>query len=364
MLFEDVMKAAGRTPVVRLNRLVVDGRCEVYVKLEGLNPGGSIKDRTAFYILERAERDGLLKRGDTIVESTSGNLGRSLAIAGAVKGYQVILVVDPKAPAGMLEFARALGAEIELVEEVDEDGGYQKSRLERVARLRRELSDVYWPNQYGNPWNPEIHYRATATEILEDFDYLDVLVGAVSTGGHLTGIARRLREAFPHLTTIAVDADGSAAFGLAFRPYAIRGIGLSWAPCNLATALVDWLHLVSDAEAISTCRLLARFEGVLVGESSGAATFAALSHVCHNPGRRVLVIAPDSGEHYLAESFNDEWCAAHGISALSSSVNPESLWAAAAAPVRSPMRVRAATGESVERQAGNEGPPVPDGRTC
>lgn len=312
MIFNNIVEAIGHTPMVRLRNVTVND-AEILVKLESFNPGGSIKDRAALYMIKQAERDGRLTRKSTVIESTSGNLGKSLALIGAVEGYQVILVVDPKTPRSMIEFATALGAKIEMVDVPDESGGYQRPRVARVRQMVAESPDLFWPDQYNNPDNPRAHAEHTAFEILSDIGEFDVLVAAVSTGGHICGIATTLKKHLPDLTVVGVDAAGSAAFGFPFRGYQMRGLGLAWQPGNLDRRLIDRVHLVADYEGVATSRLLARHEGVLVGESSGAAVFGALHHAQHHAGSRIVVIAADGAANYLSESFNDEWLQGCGL---------------------------------------------------
>ncbi len=316
MIHDNVLSSFGDTPVVRLRTLLPGG--DVHVKLEGANPSGSIKDRTALHMVERAEAAGL-RPGSTIVESTSGNLGKSLALIGAVKGYPVVLVVDPKTPRSVLNYARAFGARLDVVTEADSNGSYQAARVRRVHSLVARTPGAVNLDQYNNPDNPRAHTVTTAPEIAKDFDALDALVVAVSTGGHLSGISSALKEHFPTLHVRAVDAAGSSAFGHRFAPYRIRGIGLSWPPGNLRHDLVDSLHRVADTEALSTCRVLAAAEGLLLGESSGAVVFAALTYAMRHPGQSVLAIAPDTGANYLHESYDDDWLRDHGTA-------PELLW--------------------------------------
>ncbi|MEH1097928.1 PLP-dependent cysteine synthase family protein [Micromonospora sp. CPCC 205561] len=303
MIYESILDTVGRTPVVLLSKVNELAGCEILVKLESFNPGGSIKDRAALSMVTQAERDGRLKPNGTIVESTSGNLGKALALIGAAKGYRVVVVVDPKAPQSMINFVSALGAEIEMVDTPDENGGFQRPRLERVRQLLGELPDAFWPDQYNNPDNPRAHAEVTAAELLADVPRFDALVAAVSTGGHISGLAATVKRHLPEVVTVGVDAEGSAAFGHRPGKYAMRGLGLAWPPGNLDRSLVDRLHRVADSEGIATMRLLARAEGILVGESGGAAVFAALHHALRHPGSRIVVVAADGGTNYLDESF-------------------------------------------------------------
>ncbi|MEJ3750903.1 cysteine synthase family protein [Actinomycetes bacterium KLBMP 9797] len=312
MIFDSVLETIGRTPMVRLRRVTVPNGSQILVKLEGFNPAGSIKDRTALSMVVQAERDGRLRPHGTIVESSSGNTGKGLALVGAAKGYRVILVTDPKAPRSMLDCVQALGAEIQVVDTPDENG-YQGPRLERVRKLLAEMPDAFWPNQYDNPDNPRIHAEVTARELLADLPSFDALVVAVGTGGHISGLAETVKRELPDAVTIGVDAKGSAAFGFPYESWVMRGLGIAWVPGNLRSELVDLVHLVADGEGIATSRLLARTEGLLVGESAGAAVFAALHYAHQHPGSTVAVVAPDDGVNYLGESFDDGWLADHGL---------------------------------------------------
>jgi 2,3-diaminopropionate biosynthesis protein SbnA len=307
MIKDSILDTIGGTPLVRLVHFAPDNGSEVLVKLEGFNPAGSIKDRAAWFMIREAVRSGALRPGATIVESTSGNFGKSLAMIGAACGYHVVLVVDPKAPASMVRFAQAFGAEIEMVDQPDEDGGYQRPRIEHVQKLLAENPDAFCPDQYNNPDNPRAHREETAREIAADAGTLDVLVAAVSTGGHISGLAGGLRSRFPGLHTVAVDAVGSSIFGYPFHSYAMRGLGLAWCPGNLDVEVVDSLHRVADHEAFAMCRVLAEREALLVGESGGAVLFAALHQAWTHPGSRVVAVVPDSGLNYIDESFDEGW---------------------------------------------------------
>jgi len=323
MVHDSVLNLIGGTPVIRLRRLLLHNDTEILVKMEAFNPARSIKDRAALFIIEQAERAGLLLPGNTIIESTSGNFGKSLALIGAVKGYRVILVIDPKAPRSVIDFCTSLGAEIEMVDTADASGGYQRNRIARVREMTEADPTLYWPDQYNNPDNPRAHSKFTATELLADVGTFDTLVAAVSTGGHISGLSAALKKELPGLTTVAVDAAGSGAFGHPPHTYQMRGLGLAWRPGNLDASVVDKVHLVADYEGIATSRMLARREGLLVGESAGAAVFGALHHGHHHPGSRIVVVAADDGANYLGESFDDGWLHSRGIAAQISAAGLE-----------------------------------------
>jgi cystathionine beta-synthase/cysteine synthase A len=338
VIYSSVLDTIGHTPVIQLRHLLPDNGAEVFVKLEAANPGGSIKDRAAAAVVGAAERDGLLAPGGTIVESTSGNFGKALAMIGAARGYRVILVIDPKVSASTAAFSAAFGAELVMVDEPDEYGSFQLPRMRKVQEILAENPGAFWTDQYNNENNPRIHCETTAREILDDVGEFDALVGAVSTGGHVSGLAKGLKEQLARLTVIAVDAVGSAAFGFPGHPYVMRGLGLAWRPGNLHHRYIDYAHRVTDQEGIATSLALARREALLVGESSGAAVFAALHFAVTNPGSRVVVVAADGGMNYITESFNAEWLAAHNVSSEVPAVDV--LLSAARQPTHRPVAIR------------------------
>jgi cysteine synthase len=304
----------GGTPVVETHRLLHPGEGTLLLKLEMFNPTGSVKDRAADAIVRQAEADGRVAPGGTLVEATSGNFGRSLAMIGATRGYRVVLVVDPKTPDESLRYVRALGAEIVMVDEVDARGSYQAARRRRAAELAASIDGAFNTNQYDNPANAASHYSTTAREILADVPDLDVLVAAASTGGHVSGVGVALKESKPGLEVVAVDAGGSALFCDGHSAYAMRGVGLSWQPGNLNHEVIDRVQLVSDEEAFAACRVLARREGIPVGESGGAVVFASLACAMAQPGRRVLGIIADGAANYLRDgAYDDPWLGSRGL---------------------------------------------------
>jgi cysteine synthase A len=289
----------GATPAVRLSRLPqLDGvGAEVWAKLENFNPGGSVKDRICRAMVEAAERDGLLRPGGTIIEPTSGNTGIGLALVAAVKGYRLVLTM----PDTMSEERRALlvayGARLVLTPDTKGMHG----AIRRAEELLAENPDWYMPQQFTNPANPEVHRRTTAPEILMQCPHLDAFVAGVGTGGTITGVGEVLRSARPGARIYAVEpaaspvlAGGEPGF------HHIQGIGAGFVPEILNTAIYDEVIAVSDADAVRHTRALARYEGLLVGISSGAACAAAIG-VARRLGRGgvVLTIFPDTGERYL-----------------------------------------------------------------
>ncbi|MEV0637565.1 cysteine synthase family protein [Streptomyces sp. NPDC050619] len=312
MIRDSLLETIGHTPVVRLPRWSVGGS-EILIKLEGWNPGRSIKDRSTLSMVTHAERDGLLRPGGTIIESTSGNVGKALALIGVVRGYRIVLVTDRKAPRSMLSYATALGAEIEVVDKPDAQGSMQGARIQRVKELVADIPGSFWPDQYNNPANPLAHAETTGRELLDDDPDFDTLVTVVGTGGHISGISATVKGARPEVVTVGVDVIGSATFGYPHGTWATRGIGLGWHPGCLDRSVIDRVHMVADHEGTATCRLLARTEGVLVGESAGLALFGALHHAHHHPGSRIIVVAADDGANYLGETFDDDWLWSRGL---------------------------------------------------
>jgi 2,3-diaminopropionate biosynthesis protein SbnA len=315
MIFKDIASVIGRTPVIQ-TKPFGPGMHEIYLKLEGVNPGSSIKDRAALGLILDAERRGLLKPGGTIVESTSGNLGKSLAMLGPARGYRVVLVMDPKVAPAVVAFCRAFGAIVDMVERPDETGGFQRPRIRRVKQLVAEMPGAYWPNQYDNPANPAMHEATTAQEIIADLPDLDYLVASASTGGHLSGIARAIKSASPGSKVVAVDAQGSSVFGFPYKPFLLNGLGLAWTPGNVDVRVIDEVSLVRDDDAYSGCRLLAQRDGLLVGGSGGAVFFACLALASRHLGdrpRKILGVIADTGANYLDTIYNDEWVAGHGV---------------------------------------------------
>lgn len=306
----------GHTPVLAIRSPLVPEGKRLYLKIESANPTLSVKDRTALALVQAGFASGRLRRGGTLIESTSGNLGKSLAMLGAAMGFRVIVVVDPKAPRSAMALYRAFGAEVILVDTPDASGGYQQGRIAAVKAYLDAHPDAYWPNQYENPANPDFHHATTAQEILDADCAFDTLVGAISTGGHLSGIARRIREARPDATILACDAVGSAIFRHPYRPYLINGIGLGWRSRNIDTDAIDRCTFVGDAQAISTCRHLARRCGLLVGGSGGAVAFAALAHLHGSDARIALGIVPDAGANYLDQIYDDAWLHAQSVVVL------------------------------------------------
>ncbi|MGR6900250.1 pyridoxal-phosphate dependent enzyme [Glutamicibacter sp. BSL13] len=318
-----VLDLIGNTPLVKLNRVTDGIKATVLVKLEYLNPGGSIKDRIALKMVERAEQSGALRPGGTIVEPTSGNTGVGLAMVGQLKGYVTIFVTPDKVGEEKRDVLRAYGAEVVVtataVAPDSPDSYYGVS-----DRLVREIDGAYKPDQFSNPGAPESHFETTGPEIWNDTDgkLTHVVIGA-GTGGTITGTGRYLKQvsadrASGPVQVIAADPDGSVYSGGTGRPYFVEGVGEDMWPGNYDPQVPDRVEAVTDAQAFEMTRRLAREEGLLLGGSSGMAVAAAL-RVAQDLGEDdvVVVIAPDGGRGYLAKIFNDTWMQAQGFSSES-----------------------------------------------
>lgn len=294
-----VLSLIGQTPVVVLNRLPGPQDAQLLAKLESFNPGGSVKDRIALAMIESAEKQGLLRPGGTIIEPTSGNTGIGLAMVAAVKGYRLILVMPESMSLERRRLLQAYGAELVLTPA----GEGMSGAVRKAEELAQELPGAFIPQQFNNPANPAIHRETTAREILAQTQgKLDALVAGIGTGGTITGVGTVLKASLPEVQLIGVEPDRSPLLtsGQA-GPHRIQGIGANFIPAVLRRELLDRVIPVTDEDAFATARRLAREEGLLVGISAGAATFAALQVARElGPGKRVLVILPDTGERYLS----------------------------------------------------------------
>lgn len=290
-----ILGVIGNTPHVKINRLF--GNEEVWVKLERQNPGASIKDRIALYMIEEAEKRGELKKGMKIIEPTSGNTGIGLAMVCAVKGYDLTLVMPESMSLERRRVMAAYGAKFELT---PKEKGI-KGSIEKAHEMHKADPNSWMPLQFDNKDNLKAHVETTAQEILKDFpDGLDYIVSGVGTGGHLTAVAKVLKEKFPHLKVIAVEpSDSPVLSGGAPGPHAIQGLGTGFIPSITDTKLFDEIIPISKDEAFSMAREMAKKEGILVGISSGAALAAVEKVLKKKPGK-VLTFAYDSGERYLS----------------------------------------------------------------
>jgi cysteine synthase A len=299
----NVAELVGRTPIVQLSRVTGNLDVELFAKLEAFNPGGSVKDRIGVSMIEAAEREGRIEPGrTTIVEATSGNTGIALAFVCAARGYDLVLTL----PQGMSReregLLRLYGAQVQITESM---GGMTEAV--DAARALAARDDVFLPDQFSNPANPEIHRRTTGPELWEALDgRIDVFVAGVGTGGTVTGVGEVLKARNPACRVVAVEPQSSAVLsGGAPGPHKIQGIGAGFVPAVLDRELLDEIIPVSDEDAIETARLLARREGVLAGMSCGAAVWAALQIAARpeSRGARIATVLPDSGERYVSTPF-------------------------------------------------------------
>ncbi|MFS0784166.1 cysteine synthase A [Bacillus sp. 1P06AnD] len=292
-----VTELVGQTPIVKLNRLVDENSADVYLKLEYMNPGSSVKDRIALAMIESAEEKGLLKPGATIIEPTSGNTGIGLAMVAAAKGYKAILTMPETMSMERRNLLRAYGAEIVLTPGPDGMGG----AIRKAEELAKEHG-YFMPQQFNNEANPEIHRHTTGKEIVSQLDSLDAFVAGVGTGGTITGVGEVLREAFPGIEIVAVEpSDSPVLSGGKPGPHKIQGIGAGFVPKVLNTDVYDEIIQVHNEEAFEYARRAAKEEGILGGISSGAAISAALQVAKRlGKGKSVLAIIPSNGERYLS----------------------------------------------------------------
>jgi cysteine synthase A len=298
---DDITQLVGETPMLQLKRLVPPGSAHVFAKLEYLNPGGSVKDRAAIGIIRRAEQDGRLRPGGTIVEATAGNTGIGLALIGVNRGYKVSLFVPENFSQEKVIIMRALGAE---VTRTPDDEGMQGA-IDRAKKLVASDPMAFMAGQFENPANPDYHYETTAHEIFEQMEgRMDALVLGCGTCGTFSGVARYVKEKLPRAQTYAVETQGSVLGGGQPGPHKVEGIGASFIPKTFEPSVCDQVLMVTDEQAFDTVKDLAAKEGVLAGSSGGAAVFGALKVAkSMGAGKRVVTIVPDSAERYLSKKI-------------------------------------------------------------
>jgi len=298
---DDISQLVGETPILQLKKLVPVDAASVFAKLEYLNPGGSVKDRAASGIILRAEEEGRLKPGGTIVEATAGNTGIGLALIGVQRGYKVVLLVPERFSEEKVVIMRALGAEV--IRTPDAEG--MQGAIRRANELVARNSGAFMARQFDNPANPDYHYQTTAREIFEQMEgSIDALVIGSGTAGTFTGVARFMKERLPNVLAYAVETQGSVLGGGPPGPHKVEGIGASFIPGNFDRAVCDEVLMVTDADAFATVKDLAAREGVLSGSSGGANVFASLQVARRlGPGKRIVTMIPDSAERYLSKKI-------------------------------------------------------------
>ncbi len=308
---ESVFDCVGNTPIVALRRLFREPGREVLAKLELMNPGGSMKDRSARYIVAAGLAEGSIRPQSTLVESSSGNFGIALAMAARVNDLRFVCVIDPKTTSANVAILHRLGAAVEMVTEPDDSGGYLHTRLARVNEIVARTPDAVWINQYANDRNWQAYYHGTGAEITAQLVRPpEYLIAPVSTTGCILGCARRLRERFPDIRVIAVDAVGSVIFGGSPGTREIPGIGSSRVPELCCPGEIDDVVYVDDVEAAQGCRDLLSAEGIFAGGSTGAVVAALRKLMPALPPSRVVAIFPDRGDRYLDVVYDDDWLAA------------------------------------------------------
>ena len=297
---EEITELVGETPVLHLRKIVPSNTADVFAKLEYLNPGGSIKDRAALGMIQRAEEDGRLKPGATIFEATAGNTGVGLALIGCGRGYKVVLAVPEKFSREKVELMEALGAEV--IRTPDAEG--MQGAINYVKDRAAKMPDSFVAGQFENQDNPDFHYETTAREYYEQMQgNVDAVVIGVGTGGTFSGVARYFKERNPDVLAVVVEPQGSILSGPKGN-YSTEGIGVSFIPKTYNGSLADEIIAVSDQDAFDTVKKLAAIEGVLAGSSAGANVFASIEIAKRlGPGKRVATIIPDSAERYLSKDI-------------------------------------------------------------
>jgi cysteine synthase A len=298
---DDITQLVGETPILKFKRIVPAGAAEVYAKLEYLNPGGSVKDRAAIGIIRRAEEQGDLKPGGTIVEATAGNTGIGLALIGVNRGYKVALFVPEKFSEEKVMIMRALGAR---VTRTPDDEGMQGA-IRRARELAASDPNAFMAAQFENPANPDYHYETTAAEIFEQMEgRIDAVVIGSGTAGTFTGLARYFKKHLPKVLAVAVETQGSVLGGGQPGKHKVEGIGSSFIPKNFDRSVCDEVLMVTDPDAFDMVKELAAREGVLAGSSGGANVFASLQVARRlGAGKRVVTMIPDSAERYLSKKI-------------------------------------------------------------
>ena len=294
MINNNVLDMIGNTPMIKLNNI---GNSNIYVKLEKYNPAGSIKDRAVYYMVENLEKNGLLKKGDVLVEATSGNTGIALSMIGSLKGYKVIIVMPETMSVERRTLMKAYGAELRLT-----DGSLgMKGSIEKMNKLLSENSNYISLKQFDNEYNPLAHYETTGVEIYNQVKDIDIFVCGVGTGGTISGVGKYLKEQNPNIKVVAVEPEGSPVISKNKKgSHKIQGIGAGFIPKNYNENVVDEVMTITDEESYEGVRIMAQKEGILVGISSGANIYAALKLCEMYPDKKIVTVAPDGIDKYMS----------------------------------------------------------------
>lgn len=294
MINKNILDMIGNTPMVKLNNI---GKGNVYVKLEKYNPAGSIKDRAVYYMVENLEKNGLLKKGDVLVEATSGNTGIALSMIGSLKGYKVIIVMPETMSVERRTLMKAYGAELILT-----DGSLgMKGSIEMMNKLLSENSNYRSLRQFDNEYNPFSHYNTTGVEIFNQVKDVDIFVCGVGTGGTISGVGKYLKEQNQNIKIVAVEPEGSPVISKNKKGFhKIQGIGAGFIPKNYNANVVDGVMTITDEESYEGVRMMAEKEGILVGISSGANVYAALKLCEMYPDKKIVTVAPDGIDKYMS----------------------------------------------------------------
>lgn len=294
MINNNVLDMIGNTPMIKLNNI---GNSNIYVKLEKYNPAGSIKDRAVYYMVENLEKNGILKKGDVLVEATSGNTGIALSMIGSLKGYKVIIVMPETMSIERRTLMKAYGAELILT-----DGSLgMKGSIEKMNKLLSENSNYISLKQFDNEYNPLAHYETTGVEIYNQVKDIDIFVCGVGTGGTISGVGKYLKEQNPNIKVVAVEPEGSPVISKNKKgSHKIQGIGAGFIPKNYNENVVDEVMTITDEESYKGVRIMAQKEGILVGISSGANIYAALKLCEMYPDKKIVTVAPDGIDQYMS----------------------------------------------------------------
>lgn len=312
--YENILETVGHTPLVKLSRISEGLNVNIYGKVEFFNPGGSVKDRIALQMVKKAEIEGLLKQGSTIIEATAGNTGAGLALVAARRGYRCIFVLPDKMSDDKVNLLKAYGAEI-VITPTNVPPDSPESYNGVADRLAREIPDSFRPGQFSNLTNPETHYLSTGPEIWEDLDgKVDVFVAGMGSGGTISGVGKYLKEKNKNIKIIGADPEGSILSGDSPKPWKVEGIGEDFIPVTFDRRVVDEFVRANDAESFNFARRLAREEGILAGGSAGTALAAAVKYSERlEAGSNIVVLLPDTGRNYLTKIFSDDWMFENGF---------------------------------------------------